>query len=146
MGLKGGRRVSWQPNRHLWAHYLENVGASTSQKPMGPMACYRDSFPFLIKRTGAHTRAHTWCYHTPVFRYGIKKFVWKVTCNVLVTPWTRSVVLFPCILFPHSSSESNQWLSFNYSVNGIQLIFFISFSSPYIYLKNTHNGMWFMLK
>lgn len=50
------------------------------------------------------------------------------------------MVLFPYILFPHSSSESNHWLSFSCSVNGIQLILFISFNSPYIYLKTCTMG------
>jgi hypothetical protein len=38
--LPGGKGLlactySWQPYRHLWADYLENVGASTSHNPMG---------------------------------------------------------------------------------------------------------------
>jgi hypothetical protein len=47
----------------------------------------------------------------------------------------NSVVVFPYILLPHSSSESNHWLSFSWSLNGIQLAFFISFNSSCICLK-----------
>jgi hypothetical protein len=40
-GVKGGRR-------HLWADCLENVGASTSQNPMGLHGLLRDSFNFTF--------------------------------------------------------------------------------------------------
>jgi hypothetical protein len=40
--LPGGKgrpaRNAWEPHGHLWADFLENMGAST--------ACYRDSFTF----------------------------------------------------------------------------------------------------
>jgi hypothetical protein len=35
-----GQRVRLTTHRHLWADFLENVGAST--------ACYRDSFTIFI--------------------------------------------------------------------------------------------------
>jgi hypothetical protein len=34
--------------RHMWADWLENVGASASHNPMDSRACYRDSFAFYL--------------------------------------------------------------------------------------------------
>jgi hypothetical protein len=53
LGGGGGKEAAgacgWQPQRHLWADCLENVGASTSHNFMGLCASYRDSFTFFYR-------------------------------------------------------------------------------------------------
>jgi hypothetical protein len=53
MGVKGGRRVRLRTLLPLVSRVSRgNVGASTSHKPIGLQACYRDSFTLTIKVYG----------------------------------------------------------------------------------------------
>jgi hypothetical protein len=46
VGVVVNEVLGWQPHCHLWADYLENVGASMSHSPRASKAWYRDSFNY----------------------------------------------------------------------------------------------------
>jgi hypothetical protein len=64
LGVKCGQyiRLTSSP-RHLWADFVENVRASTSQKPMGLHSLLQDGFTFFLSQSQSETlyTPCSWC-------------------------------------------------------------------------------------
>jgi hypothetical protein len=142
-GYRAAGAYGWQPHRHLWADCLENVGASTSQNPMGPSRPVTGiALPFSLRlwninrtvfldknRTMDNVQKHNICINVPssqtfgsyVNKKSLKFFfnLHGCGCGIKVHSTLNGLLCQPRVIM--KMEKSVEWLAGETEVHGENL-------------------------